>query len=151
VEPVTAERSWLGRGTFSPSPWGRTMHAILKETSVEFLRPPITKDNTGAFKGGKPATYMTLWCHVDLQIDPAGDISKDNRGLPGTSIAPIQRRNYLIMVDLADVTDPALYPKQFDRARFTDQLGVTRDLKLINVDAPGGQADHIEIQTEDFE
>lgn len=126
------------------------MHAILKETSVQFLRPALSKDNTGAFKGGAPVAYMTLWCHVDIQIDPAGDISKDNRGLPGTSIAPIQRRNYLIMVDLTDV-DPTLYPKQLDRARFTDQLGVVRDLKLVNIDAPGGQADHIEIQTEDFE
>ena len=137
-------RSWLARGTFSPSPWARSMAEWGKETRVTFSRTAVTKDLSGGFKGGAPADYLTADCHVEIEADFGLLISEP-------SVGPVRRRHYVIMLDFEDIPDASKIPQPGDFITFTDALGIRRQMTIETSDAPEGIADHVEIMSSDFD
>lgn len=142
-------RSWLTRGYFSPSPWGRTIPPLVAETEVKFYRITRTKNTSGGFAGGDPqAPYLTAMCHVELEETMPYRSAKAG----SDSTAPMLTRHYVLLVPWdAFRGDPALVPNKGDRVRFTDALGNAVDMPINGTPDPVVNAqDHIELQTDEF-
>lgn len=142
--PPLVHRSWLVRGLQSPNPkWAKTGHPILHETVLSFARTAYVKDDTGAFKGsGAAAQYLQVEGHCELQVSSASVVGDPAVGL-------VHKRTYDIFIDLPADTD--LIPRKGDVVSFTDERGKAISLRVAFVDVAEGWADHLEIETEEFE
>lgn len=144
------DRSWLTRGVFSPSPWGRIIAPIVAETKVEFYRTDRPKNTMGGFVGGVPGVpYLTAMCHIEIEDRLS---SPGNLALVGGSVSPTQSRHYVIMLPVEAVTSPDQIPVSRDRVHFIDAVGRVIDTPImLTPDNPVNAQDHFEIQTEEFE
>lgn len=142
-DPPLAQRSWLGRGQFSPSPkWGLTGHAIMYETQLTFSRRGPAKDLHGGFKGTAKDDYYVAMGHVE--VEERVGASTVFGGVTGIALG----RRYWAQIDLP--VDTADLPRKGDRMRFIDQYGATVDIAISVVDTPEGSRDHVEIVSEDI-
>lgn len=138
----TLHRSWLLRGNFSPSPWGRSMSGLLEETEVSFLRFPTSTNALGGEESStKAAEYLVAQCHVELEENEVKVVEP--------SVGIVMLRNWFL--DMAIPGDLTLMPVRGDRVRFTDPTGNVIDTVLVAADTPEGVADHVEMRTESWQ
>ena len=137
----TLHRSWLLRGTFSPSPWGKSMSGLLEETQVAFYRTVTRRTEMGGWEGtGQPLVFLTAMCHVELE--------ETEDAITQPSVGLILKRNWFLSMGIPASSD--LIPQAGDRIRFNDPAGLPVDLALVKADLPEGVLDHLEMASESW-
>lgn len=133
------DRSWLRRGIVSPAPWARSVPDVWADTLVTFARYLAAENDFGGFGRGASLSW-DLYCVVGLQTETGITT--------GDTVARV-RRYYEVICDMPDDVD--LLPRKGDRMIFTDPAGRVRDMPIKSADLPENLADHVEIQSEEFE
>ena len=142
-------RAWSRRGWASPAFFGRTVPALMAETTIEFERQPTTPNTLGGWGvTGGAAPFWTVNAHVELVDVAANPLTS----LPGDTV-PIMGvttvRHYEIFIDLPSDFDTANMPQKGDWCRFTDGIrAVHLPIMAVNLDA--GLLDHLEIITDEW-
>lgn len=151
--PGGRDRSWLTRGYFNASPWGRTIAPLVAETEVSFYSTARPKNTMGGFAGGAPGEpYLVAMCHVEIEESTANPGQILAAGATGGSTSNINRRHYIVLLPFDRIVGNTPIPQKNDRVHFTDALGKVVDMPItLTPESPVNARDHIEIQTEEFD
>jgi hypothetical protein len=142
-------RAWSRRGWASPAFFGRTVPALMAETSVTFERQTLSPDTIGGWSAsGSSATLWTVNAHAEL-IEQARDTITGEMGETVPTMGVTLVRHYEIFIDLPPDFDTANMPRKGDWVRFTDGIrAVHLPVMAVNLDA--GLLDHLEIITDEW-
>lgn len=142
---MTLNRSWLRRGLTSPAPWAKSVPDLHAETLVTFYRTGSADNGFGGFgRDGATITFLETNCNVSLMTESG--LTNDRETLGG-----IVRRFYDVLMDIPEDFDFDLLPRKGDRMTFTDAAGRRVDVAIARCDLPEGLADHVEIESVEFE
>lgn len=143
------DESWVNRGLFDPPPFSESLPDHLLRVELNFYRRSGgSPNNIGGFKG-QPADVPVLVTHGHAELHEGQGLLADN-----LSIGAVKRHYELfIPVPRTDegVIDLDHVPKKGDRVWWYDALGRRLDQPVMEVAAPEGTADHLEISTDEFE
>lgn len=118
------------------------------ETSVVFTRQGLSETRGGGFRGDPTETYLTSYCHVE--VEDRNDPNSQTLGL-----GMVQTRCWRIFLPVQQPHDTVLptskYPKKGDRVTFTTDYGVTISLPIRYVQSPDSIIDHFECETEEYQ
>jgi hypothetical protein len=135
-------RAWARRGWASPPPFGKSVPALMAETTITFVRQQTAPDTIGGW--GPSGTASTLW-EVAGHVESVDD---EPRPTDAEATGFVITHHYELFVPIPD--DPTQMPRKGDWARFSDGAS-NFHLPLVHVGMRSGLLDHLEIWTEQVE
>lgn len=137
-------RSWLKRGWASPTPtWGSSVPPVWRETVVSFERREKKLNEYGSMVGSPTTIIWTTTAHCEIVEVRAQEMSTD------FVHGPLLKRSWSIYAPYP--SDQEQLPHQGDYARFTTVDGKEVDLQIKHVYVKDSLADHVQVDTIEFE
>lgn len=137
-------RAWPRRGWAAPPAFGKSVPALMMETTITITRRVRARNDIGGYKAGNATQLFQGPAHVE-RLEESRERSGATVEVP---MGAVMFHHWEIFMPLP--ADPTQLPRKGDQIQFSDGYG-THDVPLMYVARPDGLNDHLELITDEFQ